>query len=145
MKINFTKEHYNKMCELALKMLMTNSTISTKMGAPLNIVELIHTTSINTLNNIKAGLSTKIQNLENKDEWVEVNTTELDSLKEMKELVNLIVGFKRYHLELAESRRKKAELTEKLAELKESTKTPEDRIKEMEAELAAMDSTEEFN
>ena len=133
------------MCELALKMLMTNSTISTKMGAPLNIVELIHTTSINTLNNIKAGLSTKIQNLENKDEWVEVNTTELDSLKEMKELVNLIVGFKRYHLELAESRRKKAELTEKLAELKESTKTPEDRIKEMEAELAAMDSTEEFN
>ncbi len=133
------------MCELALKMLMTNSTISTKMGAPLNIVELIHTTSINTLNNIKAGLSTKIQNLENKDEWVEVNTTELDSLKEMKELVNLIVGFKRYHLELAENRRKKQELTDKLAELKESTKTPEDRIKEMEAELAAMDSTEEFN
>ena len=145
MKINFTKEHYSKMCELALKMLMTNSTISTKMGAPLNIVELIHTTSINTLNNIKAGLSTKIQNLENKDEWVEVNTTELDSLKEMKELVNLIVGFKRYHLELSENRRKKQELTDKLAELKESTKTPEDRIKEMEAELAAMDSTEEFN
>jgi hypothetical protein len=39
--------------------------------------------------------------------------------------------------------RKKAELEAKLKELKESQKTPEDRIKELEAEISQLD-TEEF-
>lgn len=142
--INFTKEHYSKMCELAVKMLLANGTITTNMGQTLNIVELIHTTSINTLNKIKTNLAKTIQNLEEKDEWVEVDTAQLEGLKEKKELVNLIIGFKRYSMEVKENARKKHELSEKLAELKESTKTPEDRIKEMEAELAALDVIEDF-
>jgi len=40
-KINFTKEHYAKMKELAFAMLVANEAITTKMGQPLNIVELI--------------------------------------------------------------------------------------------------------
>ena len=60
-------------------------------------------------------------------------------MKDTKELVNLIIGWKRKNMEIAENKAKKAALTTKLAELKESTKTPEDRIKEMEAELAALD------
>ena len=49
-KVNFTKEHYAKMQTLAFAMLVDNSTISTRMGQPLNIVELMHTQTINTLN-----------------------------------------------------------------------------------------------
>lgn len=145
MKVNFNREHYNKLCGLAVKMLMSNGTISTKMGQPLNIVELIHTTSINGLNSIKAALAQKIQNLESRDEWVEVDTTELDNLKEAKELVNLIVGYKRWRLEAVEIAKKKAELTEKVAKLEESQKTPADLIKEAKDELAALNEVEDFN
>ena len=145
MKINFTKEHFSKLVNLVAQAAMNNVTIPTKMGQQLNIVELLHTTSITTLNNIKAALTQKIRNIEDRDEWVETDSEALDEIKAQKELVNLIVGWKRWKMEMDENRREKAELTKKLAELKESTKSPEDKIKEMEAKLAAMDNIEEFN
>ena len=145
MKINFTKEHFSKLVNLVAQAAMNNVTIPTKMGQQLNIVELLHTTSITTLNNIKASLTQKIRNIEDRDEWVEADTEALEGIKAQKELVNLIVGWKRWTLEVEANKQKKAELTKKLAALKESTKTPEDRIKEMEAELASMDAIEEFN
>lgn len=138
-KINFTKEHEEKMDSLAVKMLKNNEVIRTSMGQPLNIVELMHTTSINQLVNIKNALAKQIAKKEEGDEWVETDTSVLDKMKETKELVNLIIGWRRKNLEIAETKSKREELTKKLTELKESTKTPEDRIKEMEAELAALD------
>ena len=145
MKINFTKEHFSKLVNLVAQAAMNNVVINTKMGQALNIVELLHTTSITTLNNIKASLTQKIRNIEDRDEWVETDSDVLDEIKAQKELVNLIVGWKRWKMEIEENRREKEELTKKLAELKESTKSPEDKIKEMEAKLAAMDTIEEFN
>ena len=145
MKINFTKEHFSKLVNLVAQAAMNNVTIPTKMGQQLNIVELLHTTSITTLNNIKAALTQKIRNIEDRDEWIEADSDALEEIKAQKELVNLIVGWKRWKMEMDENRREKAELTKKLADLKESTKSPEDKIKEMEAKLAAMDTIEEFN
>ena len=138
-KINFTKEHEAKLDALAIKMLKENGIVRTSMGQVLNIVELMHTTSINQLNNIRTALLKAIQKKEEGDEWVAADTSVLDEMKDTKELVNLIIGWKRKNMEIAEAKTKKAELTKKLTELKESTKTPEDRIKEMEAELAALD------
>jgi predicted nuclease with TOPRIM domain len=144
MKINFTKQHYQDLVNLVAQAAMNHVVINTKMGQPLDIVALLHTTSINTLNDIKASLVKKIRGIEDRDEWVDADTVVLDTLKGQKELVNLIVGWKRWKMEIEENRKKKENLTKKLAELKESTKTPEDRIKEMEAELAAMDTDEDF-
>lgn len=138
-KINFNKEHETRMDALAIKMLKENGIVRTPMGQVLNIVELMHTTSINQLNNIRTALLKAIQKKEEGDEWIETDTSALDEMKNAKELVNLIIGWKRKNMEIAENKAKKAELTKKLTELKESTKTPEDRIKEMEAELAALD------
>ena len=138
-KINFNKEHETKLDALAIKMLKENGVVRTPMGQVLNIVELMHTTSINQLNNIRTALLKAIQKKEEGDEWIETDTSALDEMKDAKELVNLIIGWKRKNMEIAENKAKKAELTKKLTELKESTKTPEDRIKEMEAELAALD------
>lgn len=138
-KINFTKEHEEKLNSLAIKFLKENKVVRTSMGQVLNIVELMHATSINQLNNIRTGLLKSIQKKEEGDEWIETDTSALDEMKDTKELVNLIIGWKRKNIEIAENKAKKEELTKKLAELKESTKTPEDRIKEMEAELAALD------
>ena len=138
-KINFNKEHETKLDALAIKMLKENGVVRTPMGQVLNIVELMHTTSINQLNNIRTSLLKAIQKKEEGDEWIETDTSALDEMKDTKELVNLIIGWKRKNMEIAENKAKKAALTAKLAELKESTKTPEDRIKEMEAEHAALD------
>ena len=144
MKINFTKQNYQDLVNLVAQAAMNHVVINTKMGQPLDIVALLHTTSINTLNDIKASLVKKIRNIEDRDEWVEADPDELAAIKAQKELVNLVVGWKRWTMEINANKQKKAELTKKLDALKESTKTPEDRIKEMEAELAAIDADEDF-
>ena len=46
-KINFTKEHFDKMCSLLLTMLLNNNIVNSKLGTPINVVELLHTTTIN--------------------------------------------------------------------------------------------------
>ena len=140
MKINFTKEHYAKLKELVVEALFDGEIFRTKLGQILNVYELIHTVSINQLNEIKNSLADKIQKLESKDEWVEVDTSELEKIKSQKELINLIIGYKRFNFEKNEIDFKKRVLSERLAELKESQKTPEDRIKEIEAELESLDN-----
>lgn len=143
-KINFTKEHFNKMCEGIMKMVLNNEVVTTKMGTILNAIELLHTTTISTLNNIRVNIGKQIESLENQDEWVSstASQSKLDKLKSLKETINLIIGYKRHKLELEEVEKKRKELKDKLSELKESTKTPEDKIKELEAELAGLDNTE---
>lgn len=138
-QINFTKTHEEQMDKLALKMLKENRVIPYGVGQIFSVIDLLHTVSINTLNNIRTALAKKIEQQESKDEWVDPDNGKLNQLKEDKELVNLIVGWKRKNMEIAENKQKKAELTKKLTELKESTKTPEDRIKEMEAALAELE------
>ena len=63
-KINFTTEHFEKLCRLALNMLMSNDVVFTKLGVALNVSELIHTTTINTLNDIRLHISKTIEKLE---------------------------------------------------------------------------------
>lgn len=142
MKINFTQEHFQRMQSLLMQMLLNNEVISNKLGQPLNVVELLHTTSIQGLNSIRLSLAKQIENLENADEWVapSVSQNKLNSLKTAKETVNLIIGYKRFQLEVAENMVKRDELKAKIAQMKEEAKTPEDRLKEAEAELAALEN-----
>lgn len=144
-KINFTKEHYVKMSGLAFAMLVNNETISSKMGQPLNIVELMHTTTVQTLNDMRLNIGKQIEKLESQDEWVSTDNTQerLEKLKKQKELLNLLIGWTRKKLEIEEAQYKKRTLTKQLNKLKEEQKTPEDRIKELEEQLAGLD-TEEF-
>lgn len=146
MAINFTKEHYAKLKELAFDMLVSNDTIPTKLGQSLTILELMHTTTINTLNGLKQQIAKQIDNLENQDEWAssEHLQSKLDKLKARKELVNLIVGWKRYSEEREELSAKKEELLVQLKKLKEAQKTPEERIKELEEQIAGITVNEEF-
>ena len=139
MKINFTKQHMERLMDLADTALFDRTIVATKLGQQLNIYELLHTTSINQLNEIKTSLAKKIEKVEATDEWVAPDNDKLQAMKDTKELVNLIIGWKRYNLELDENARKKEELTAKLNELKESTKTPEDRIKEIQAQLKELE------
>ena len=139
-KINFTEANLTQLKELAIKFLMENRSITYGIGNQVySIVALMHTTTINTLNNIRLTLGKMIETQESKDEWTDPDNSKLALLKENKELVNLIIGWKRKNLEIAENKKMKEELTQQLAALKESTKTPEDRIKELEAKLKEYD------
>lgn len=136
-KIIFTKAHYDCMCEHLLEMLINNETIQHKM-LTLDVTALLHTTTINTLNSIRLDLKKAIDNLENQDEWstTELNQKKLAGLKDKKELVNLIIGYKRWQDEQESIKLTRKLLQEELDDLKESQKTPEDKIKELEDKLA---------
>ena len=142
-KINFTKEHFEKLKAYAVEMLFTQVTVTTKLGQTLNIVELLHTTTINTLNSIRLQLAKEIETIENQDEWVsgENSQRKLEILKAKKELVNLIIGYKRFIQEQAEIARERTSLEDELIRLKDSQKTPEDKIKEIESKLKALKTT----
>lgn len=144
-KINFTKDHFNKMCSYLIDMLINNTIIYSRMGTPLNVVELLHATTISSLNGIRLNLTKQIDSFENQDEWIADGTdqSKLEELKSQKEAINLIIGFKRYQLEVEENAKIRKELQAKLVELKDAQKTPDDKIKEIEAQLQDL-STEEF-
>lgn len=144
MKINFTKQNYQDLVNLVAQAAMNHLVINTKMGQPLDIVALLHTTSVGTLNEIKTSLVKKIRNIEDQDEWVEPDPIKLESLKSQKELVNLIVGWKRWKMEIEDNRRKREAIKKKYDDLCESTMTPEERKKRYEEELAALDVDEDF-
>lgn len=139
-RINFTKEHFEKMKAYLIDMLLDNKVVIAGLGTPLNVAELLHTTTINTLNNIRVGIEKQITKFEQQDEWIADNVDQirLQELKETKEAINLIIGYRRHLLEQEEIDRRKKELQSKLAELKESQKTPEDKIKELEDELNSL-------
>lgn len=144
-KINFTKEHLEKMKELAIDMLLNNMSITTTMGTVLNISELMHTTTRGTLNKIRLTLTKKIRDAEDKDEWVDFSDSKyLDTIRKQKDLVNLIIGWKKYNREKEANEARRKELEKKLDELKESQKTPEDKIKELEEEIKSLDNEVEF-
>ena len=138
MKIKFTPEHLKRMQDLLLAMLMSNGVLYSKLGTPIGVSELLHQTSINQLNEMKAGLQNKINKMEAQDEWVEVDQDKLQSLRDSRELVNLIVGYKRYNAELAANAAKLEILKTKLAEMKEDAKTPQERMAELETQIAAL-------
>ncbi len=140
-KINFTPEHKARLYELATEMLFNNDVIITKLGQPCTIVDLLHNTTINSLNNIKLNLTKRIESLEQQDEWISSNAgqVDLENTKHRKELINLIIGYKRYNSYLEEVNIKRNTLKTELIALKESQKTPEDKIKELEEQLKALD------
>lgn len=135
--INFNKTHYDMMCEMLLEMLLNNETIQHKM-LTLDVVALVHTTTINTLISIRMDLKKTIALLENEDEWTSSEATQkkLSILKDKKELVNLVIGYKRWQEEQESIKYARKLLMEELEDLKESQKTPEDKIKELEDKLA---------
>ena len=140
-KINFTKEHQAKLANMALSALFNNTTFNTNMGGTCGISELLHQTTVNSLLQMKQNLDKKIASREAADEWSMTDTEQksLTELKSKSELINLVIGWKKFVAYQNEITKEKEELDKKIADLKESTKTPEDKIKELEAQRAALD------
>ena len=140
-KINFTKEHQVKLWNMACNALFNKTIFTASMGGTMNIFDLLHTTTVNTLVNMKQSLDKQIAAKESADEWsmTDLEQTKLKELKDKSQLINLIIGYKKYQTYLADVEAERQKLNKELEDLKESQKTPEDKIKELEDKLKALD------
>ena len=127
-------------------MLIGNITIKGNMGQDHSILDLFHNLTLNTLVSIRSSLNSIISKKEEIDEWSITDGEQrvLESLKKKKELVNLLIGYKRQLEESAKTERERQTLTKQLNELKDSTMSPEDKIKEIEKQLEELNSTITF-
>jgi hypothetical protein len=137
-RINFTKEHQEKLDKFVVRMWKEEIVVIGKLGQPLNICEL-KTLTPNSLNDLKLIYDKKISSLEAKDEWVDPENDKLELYKFIREGLNLLVGFKRKLIQDREVEQEKNELDKTISELREASKTPEDKLKELMAKRAALD------
>lgn len=140
-KVNFTKEHQIKLYNAAMLALFNNTSFQTTMGGTCGISELLHQITINSLIQMKQNLDKKISAKESADEWsmTDEEQKKLDELKSKSELINLVIGWKKYVAYQNELANKKAELDKMINDLEESQKTPEEKINELKAQRAALD------
>lgn len=137
-KINFTTENKSRLEELATKFLFGNLPIQGPIGTSMRVEDLLHNTSVNSLVTMNSHLKKQIASMSDLDEWscTDADTWKLERLKETQELVSLVIGYKKWLAEQEEISEKKAELAARIDALKESQKTPAERIAELESQLA---------
>lgn len=137
-KINFTTENKSRLEELATKFLFGNLPIQGPMGTSMRVEDLLHNTSVNSLVTMNSHLKKQIASMSDLDEWscTDADTWKLERLKETQELVSLVIGYKKWLAEQEEISEKKAALAAQIDSLKESQKTPAERIAELEKQLA---------
>ena len=137
-KINFTTENKSRLEELATKFLFGNLPIQGPIGTSMRVEDLLHNTSVNSLVTMNSHLKKQIASMSDLDEWscTDADTWKLERLKETQELVSLVIGYKKWLAEQEEISEKKAVLAAQIDSLKESQKTPAERIAELEKQLA---------
>jgi hypothetical protein len=137
-KVNFTTENKSRLEELATKFLFGNLPIQGPIGTSMRVEDLLHNTSVNSLVTMNSHLKKQIASMSDLDEWscTDADTWKLERLKETQELVSLVIGYKKWLAEQEEIADKKAVLAARIDALKESQKTPAERIAELESQLA---------
>ena len=137
-KINFTTENKSRLEELATKFLFGNLPIQGPIGTSMRVEDLLHNTSVNSLVSMNSHLKRQIASMSDLDEWscTDADTWKLERMKETQELVSLTIGYKKWLAEQEEISEKKAALAAQIDSLKESQKTPAERIAELEKQLA---------
>ena len=131
--INFRKEDKDQLESLAVKFLFDGTTLKGALSTEVTVYELIQHTSVNVLKNILVALKKEIDAKENQDRWSLTDNEQkvIESLRDKRDFVDLLIGYKKYLSELSGMASKKATLMKQLKELEESTKKPEDRIAEI--------------
>lgn len=138
-KVNFTPEHKAELDALLLNSLYEDVRIKGVIGTELNTYELLHATSVTTLSELIANKKREEEKIGKMDEFTltDYQIAKQKSLQAQIRMLTLLIGYKRWNLQKAEEAKEIAALKKSYKDLKEDLKTPEDRIKEMEAKLAA--------
>lgn len=125
----FTKTHFDNLSQLIIEALFKDKTFYNNLNMPITVYDLVNNTTINSLTSMYSKALRKLNEIEQQNEWKEIDTTELIKTTQ---LLNLLIGYKTYSNEVKERKEKKKLLEEKLNTLKEESKSPEEKIKEIE-------------
>lgn len=138
-KINFTKENLQQLRDKVADSVLNGTVFYGSMGQGYSIQELLQNTSINTIKNMHSHVATRLEKLAADNSWgQDSHTEEIEELFAKKETLNLVLGYLLKKAEDAQVEAKKNILEQQLKELKDSTKTPEEKIKELEAQLQSL-------
>ena len=125
----FTKTHFDNLSQLIIEALFKDKTFYNNLNMPITVYDLVNNTTINSLTSMYSKALRKLNEVEQQNEWKETDTTELIKTTQ---LLNLLIGHKTYSNEVKEKEKEKKLLEEKLNTLKEASKSPEEKIKEIE-------------
>lgn len=137
--MNFTEEHLRQLKELVFLAVVKNYIIVGKLGQQFTVTDLMMS-SLVTLRNLKKHLQQVISNF-TEDEWEEKSLVTQDQetyCKNSYNLVNLMLGYRINEAKIQEKEAQKAKLQERIDAIKESTKTPEEKLQELEEELKSL-------
>lgn len=139
--INFNAEHKSKLDVLLLKHLYSNTLIDGLAGTKVNIYQLLHETSLKSLQSVHQNLFKTVDAQKNIDQWsmTDYQQEKQEKLKEVLDLVNLMIGFKKSEALKETNRDLASKLRSELKALKESNKTPEERIKELDDQIKSIE------
>ena len=125
----FTKTHFDNLSQLIIEALFKDKTFYNNLNMPITVYDLVNNTTINSLTSMYSKALRKLNEVEQQNEWKETDTTELIKTTQ---LLNLLIGYKTYSHEVKEKEKERKLLEEKLNTLKEASKSPEEKIKEIE-------------
>lgn len=139
-KVNFTPEHLEQLEKLSVTMLFEGTLINGLVGTKLNVHELVHNTSVNSLITLNSNLKKEIEKISDLDEWSmnDYQQKKLETSKRNQEFVNLLIGYKKFQAERESDKAKLAELQMKYREIKKSTMTPAEQLKELERQITSL-------
>lgn len=139
-KINFTQEHESRLKVLTLELLFNGTVITGIAGSKYTIYDLLHEVTLNTLSTMYSNLKREIEKIENTDEWsmTDYQQKKLAETKSMRELINLIIGWRKHQSQIQSDKAKVKEMKAKLKEIEKSSMTPEEQAKELKDAIRAM-------
>ena len=140
--ITFTEKHLETLKGLFLELGFSGATLPGKFGSnSYNVMDLLHNSSITTLQGLHVQLKKDISSLGDTDDWSGDSRiqTRVENLTKWKEFIHLIIGYKKSQAEQEElADAKKKEMAKQLALLSKAKEG-----KELE-EISKM-SLEELN
>jgi hypothetical protein len=145
-KINFTKEHQDKLSQLAGEALIKGTVFKggSVGNSEITIYDLFHNCTVQTLSRYQANLKKEVREIDDLDEFLLTahQRQKKAKLEKQRELITLIIGYKRFQEQQATDRKEYLALKSQYDQLKENSKTPEDRLKELEAKMAGFGNIE---
>ena len=148
MKVIFTSENEKQLKDLFLELGFSGATLPGKFGAnSYNVMQLMHTTTIETLQGLYQNLEKEIETLGKINKWTApaATTQRVENLKKWYNFIDLLIGYKLFTAqEQAAAEKSRKEKAQKLSILTKASEAKEiERInnlskEELDAEIAAL-------
>ena len=148
MKITFSPENERQLKDLFLELGFSGATLPGKFGAnSFNVMQLMHTSTIETLQGLYQNLEKEIDTLGKVNKWTApiATTQRIENLKKWYNFIDLLIGYKLFATqEQATAEKLRKEKAQKLSILTKASEAKEiERInglskEELDAEIAAL-------